>query len=182
MERLIFREEQSFRQSFVPWLMLPAWLLTVITFAYGIYQQLYLGKPFGDEPMSNNGLIWSGILSVAVVSSVFILLLKANLVTEIWSDGIRYKFPPLTPKMKHIPLEEITSAEVGKYKPIAEFGGWGWRKRLISRKNAFNVSGNIGLRVTKKDGYQILFGTRKQDEIKRAVEKMKQAKADKYSY
>lgn len=181
MERLIYREEQSFRQSFVPWIILPAWLLTFFMFAYGMYQQFYLGKPFGDNPMSNNGLIWSGILSVSLVSAVFILLLSANLVTEVWTDGLRYKFPPLVPKLKYIPLTDIVSAEVEKYNPIAEFGGWGWRKKLIRKKTAYNVSGNIGLRITKKDGYQILFGTRKQEEMKRAIEKMKQVKTDKFS-
>jgi hypothetical protein len=182
MEKLIFREEQSFRLSFVPWLMLPAWLLTFVMFAYGLYQQLYLGKPFGDQPMSNNGLIWSGILSITLISTIFILLLSANLVTEVWSDGIRYKFPPLISKMKHIPLTEIASAEVEKYRPVGEFGGWGWRRRLIKGKKAYNVSGNIGLRVIKKDGSQIVFGTQKKDDLKRAVDKMKQVTNAKNSY
>ena len=180
MERLIFREEQSFRQSFVPWILLPAWLLTFGMFSFGMYHQLYLGKPYGDNPMSNNGLIWSGIASIAIVTAVSVFVLSGHLVTEIWSDGIRYKFPPLILKVKHIPLAEISSAEVSKYNPIGEFGGWGWRKRFISRKTAYNISGNIGLRVILKDGRQILFGTKKQDDMKRAIDKMLQRNTDKY--
>ena len=74
--------------------------------------------------------------------------------------------------MRYIPLSEIAEVEVAKYRPVMEFGGWGWRKRLLSRKTAFNVSGNIGVRVTLKKGSQILFGTHQQEEMKRAVEKM----------
>jgi len=181
MEKLIYKEEQSFRQSFVPWIMLVASLLMIGGFGYGFYVQLYLGKPYGNEPMSDNGLIWGSIISFIAMSAVFIFLLSSNLVTEIWSDGIRYKFPPLVRKVRHIPLSDIASCEVAKYRPLVEFGGYGWRKRLISRKTAYNVSGRIGIRVIKKNGSQVLFGTCKQEEMNRAVLKMMQAGTDKYS-
>lgn len=179
MERLIYREEQSFRNSFVLWIILAAWLLVFGIFGYGLYQQLYLGNPFGDNPTSDNSMLWSGIIAVLATSAIFIFILSGNLVTEVWSDGIRYKFPPIIRKMKHIPLSEITSVEVAKYNPIIEFGGWGWRKRLISRKTAYNVSGKIGMRVIKKNGSQVMFGTRQQDEMKRAAGKMMMQSTDK---
>jgi len=172
MERLIYREEQSFRQSIIPWIILVAILFMVGGFGVGFYQQLYLGKPYGDEPMSNNGLIWSSVLSFVVISALFLLILGGNLVTEIWSDGIRYKFTPLIRKIKHISLADIASVEVAKYNPIIEFGGWGWRKRFLSRKTAYNIRGRIGIRVVMKNGSQIMFGTQKQEEMKRAVDKM----------
>jgi hypothetical protein len=131
-----------------------------------------MGKPYGDEPRNNNELIWSSIISFIVMSSVFVFVLSGYLVTEIWSDGIRYKFPPLIRKMRHIPIKEIVDIKVEKYRPLMEFGGWGWRRRFITRKTAFNVRGSLGVRVTLKKGSQILFGTQQQDEMKRAVEKM----------
>lgn len=74
--------------------------------------------------------------------------------------------------MRHISLDDISSVEVSKYRPLFEFGGWGWRRRFLSGKTAFNVSGRIGVRVILKNGSQILFGTQKQEKMKRAVEKM----------
>jgi hypothetical protein len=180
VSRLIYREEQSFRQSIAPWLMLVVILFMIGGFGVGFYQQLYLGRPYGNEPMSNNGLIWSCIFSFIVVSVVFIFILSGSLVTEIWSDGIRYKFPPLIWKMRHIPLAEIAEIEVEKYRPLIEFGGWGLRKRFLSRKTALNIRGKIGVRVTLKKGSQILFGTQKQNEMKRAVLKMMQPDMNKY--
>ncbi len=152
--------------------MLVTIILLVGGFGLSFYQQLYLGRPYGDEPMSNNGLIWSSIISFVVVSTVFIFILNGSLVTEIWTDGIRFKFTPLIRKMRHIPLDQISDVKVEKYRPILEFGGWGWRRRLLARKTAFNVSGNIGIRVTLKSRSQILFGTHQQEEMKRAIEKM----------
>lgn len=181
MERLLRKEEQSFRQSYIPWVMLASMLLCIAGFGVGFYQQLYQGKPYGDEPMSDSGLLWSGILSFVLLSAVFVFFLNGKLVTEIWTDGIRYKFPPLVRKMKYIPLTEIASAEVTKYRPVIEFGGWGWRKRFIGRKTAYNVSGNIGIRVIRKNGSQVLFGTHQQEEMKRAVSKMMQQNTDKHS-
>jgi len=172
MEKLIFKEEQSFRHSKTIWIMLVSYLFVFVGFGIAFYQQLYLGKPFGDEPASNEGLIWSGILVFVVMSVTFILLMNGNLITEIWSDGVRYKFSPFVRNIKHIPLNEISSVEVGKYRPITEFGGWGVKRRFFSRKKALNVMGNIGLRVIKKDGSQIMIGTQKPNEMKRAVNKM----------
>jgi hypothetical protein len=170
--RLIYREEQPFRQSFIPWIIFASILFMIGGFSVSFYQQLYLGKPYGNEPMSDNGLIWSSIISFIVMSAVFILILSGSLVTEIWTDGIKYKFTPFIRKMRHIPLSDIVSVEVEKYRPLSEFGGWGWRKRFLSRKTAFNVSGRMGVRITLKNRSQILFGTRRQDEMKRAVSKM----------
>jgi len=172
MERLIYKEEQSFRQSVIPWIMLAVILLMLAGYGFGFYQQLYLGKPYGDEPMSNIALIWSSILSFVLVSAVFIFILGGNLVTEIWSDGIRYKFTPLIRKVKYISLTDISSVEVAEYNPIMEFGGWGLRKRLFTRKTAYNIKGRIGIRVVMKNGSQVMFGTQKREEMKRAVEKM----------
>ena len=170
--RLIYREEQSFRQTIALWLMFATILVMVGGFGVSFYRHLYLGRPYGDEPMNNNGLIWSSIISFVVVSSVLIFILNASLETEIWSDGIRYKFTPLIRKIRHIPLDQILDVEVAKYKPLLEFGGWGWRRRLLTGKTAFNVSGAIGIRVTLKNSSQILFGTHKQEEMKRAIGKM----------
>jgi hypothetical protein len=172
VSRLIYREEQSFRQTIIPWIMLGSMLILIGGFGVSFYQQLYLGKPYGNEPISNNGLIWSSILSFVAVSTAFIFILSGSLITEIWTDGIRYKFTPLIRKERYIPLSEIVSVEVAKYRPVLEFGGWGWRKRIFQRKTAYNVSGKTGIRVKKKNGSQILFGTHKQEEMRRAVEKM----------
>jgi hypothetical protein len=180
MERLIYKEEQWFRQSFMLWLMIAALLLAFGGIGVSLYQQLYLGKPAGDNPMSNNSLILTSLFSFVLMTAVFLVILSGQLVTEIWSDGIRYKFTPLIRKIRFISLTDISSVEVAKYKPLSEFGGYGWRRRLLSKKTAFNIKGSIGVRVIKKNGSQVLFGTQHEAEMKRAVEKMLQPQTNKY--
>lgn len=179
MEKLIFREEQPMRKSILPWLIVPAWLFVVVIFAFGFYTQLYKGIPFGNQPMSNTGLLWSGILVIILLGGFFTLLMSSCLLTEVWTDGIRFRFPPFVRNIKHIPLSEMVSADVTKYRPIAEFGGWGWRKRILLRKTAYNISGNIGVRIIKKNGSLLVLGTQKKDEMKQAVDKMMQRDKDK---
>jgi len=181
MERLIYKEEQSFRQSFIPWIFLAVGVFMIVGFSIGFYQQLYLGKPYGDEPMSNKGLIWSSIVSFVAISTTFIFILSAKLTTEIWSDGIRCKFPPLVSKFRNIPISDISSAVVEKYRPIVEFGGWGWRRRMLRRKTAYDLKGRIGIRVLKQDGRMILFGTHLEEEMKRPVKTLMQPDTNKYS-
>jgi len=149
-------------------------------FGVALYQQLYLGNPSSDGT-SDQELIWVSIISFAFMSAVFIFILNRNLITEVWTDGVRYRFAPFVRKMKHIPLSEIASVTVSKYNPLTEFGGWGVRKRLFSRKTAYNISGRIGMRVILKNGRQVLFGTRQQEEMSRAVEKMLQPGKDKFA-
>ncbi len=179
MERIIFSEEQSFRQSFVPWLMLAVIVAVIAGFGVAMYQQLYLGQT-PDDGTSKQELIWGSIISIVVMSGTFLFILNRKLITEIWSDGIRYKFAPFVRKMKHIPLTEIASVEVAKYKPLTEFGGWGVRKKFFARKTAYNISGNVGMRVVLKNGSQILFGTRQENEMKRAIDKMMLVDKNKY--
>ena len=181
MERLIYKEEQSFRQSFIPWIMLSAIILAMGGMGVDFYQQFFLAKSSGNESANSQGMIWSSILAFIIMGTAFVFILNGNLTTEIWTDGIRYRFPPFIQKMRHIPLTEIVSVEVGKYKPLAEFGGWGVRRRILSGKTAYNVSGRFGMQIRKKNGRQVMFGTRKQDEIKRAVDKMLQPEMHKYS-
>lgn len=180
MNKLIFREEQALRQSFIPWIIVLVWIFLAVFFGIGFYKQLYLGKPFGDDPTSDQQLLWTGIGTIIFMGVIFVLLLNVMLVTEVWTDGIRYKLTPFMRNLKFIPLDDIDSVQVEKYRPILEFGGWGIRRRLFSRKTAYNFSGNIGLRITRKNGSQLMLGTRKQKELQQAIEKMKTPVTEKY--
>lgn len=178
MERLIFSEEQSFRQSFVPWVMLAAILVMLAGSGVSWYQEMQTGR--FENQADRQALIWSSVISLVVMIAVFLFILSRKLITEIWTDGIRYRFAPFVRNTKHISLSEIVSAEVTKYNPILEFGGWGVRKKLFSRKTAYNVSGKTGLRVHLKNGRQVVFGTQKENEIRKAVEKMMQNRIEKF--
>lgn len=169
--KYLFHEEQSFRQNRLILLVLAVVLLAVVFPVYGLYQQLYLGKPWGDNPTSDEALIISSVVTIVIVLMVAFLMLNLTLITEVRTEGFYYRFPVLINRLREIRKDEISYCEVGKYHPIREFGGWGIRFRP-GRGKAYNVKGNEGVKIFLKNGKMVLFGTQQPYEMKRAMDKM----------
>ncbi len=150
-----FTETQKFKQWWI-WLLLVA---INLLFAYGLYQQVYLGKPFGSNPGSDVSLVIFSTVSLLLT----LLFLLFRLDTRIDEQGVSYRFFPFQLKYKQKKWSEIKKAYIRKYKPILEYGGWGMRF------GAYNVSGNIGLQLELHGGDELLIGTRKPEEMEKAV-------------
>lgn len=163
MDKIFFREEQPFRQWWL-WVLLAG---VTLVFVYGVIQQLILKIPFGDNPAPDWILLVSGLIPV----SMMILFYNTKLVTEVRNDGIYYKFAPYQWKFKRIAWDEIEKAEVRKYRPIPEFGGWGFRHSTLGKGRAVNVSGNVGLQLIFKNGKKLLIGTQKEYELIKALDR-----------
>ena len=91
-EDYIFKEQQRFKQ----W-----WLWLIILgidglLIYGAVQQLIIGMPFGEQPMSNTGLILAVVLSLALTAFSF----SVRLDTRIDRTGLAVRFFPLHLKYK----------------------------------------------------------------------------------
>lgn len=157
-----FTETQKFKQWWL-WLLLIALNLH---FGYGMYQQFYLGKPYGTNPSSDSGLI----IFSCIPLGIFILFIVMRLDTTVDKQGISYRFFPFQIKYRTKKWTEIKKAYIRKYKPISEYGGWGirfgWGKNI---GGAYNVSGNKGLQLELKNGKKILFGTQHPEELEQVV-------------
>jgi hypothetical protein len=174
MDKKLFNEEQRFDQL---WLKVPLYVLAVgnvVLFAYGFYKQLIAGTPWGDNPMSDVGLVFVTFLVFLIWGSVFFLFEKTKLITSIYTEEIRLRFPPFFFKEKSIPVRMIQKMEIRKYNPITEFGGWGLRHGF--RGKAYNVKGNMGLQIHFINGKKLLIGTQKPDQVNWAISKMLQGK------
>ena len=162
MTNALFQEKQRFNQK---WLMALMAGLVIFSF-WGFIQQILLGKPFGDNPASNLGLILSSFLPLLIVAFIFVLHLR----TKIDKNGIVYQFWPVHRKERLIRWGEISRAYVRKYSPLLEYGGWGFR---TGRKGkALNTSGNMGLQIEFVNGKKLLIGTQKPDELGRVLQKL----------
>jgi len=160
MTRAYFNETQKFRQWWI-WLII---LLTIVSWGYALISSLQAEKP--DKATDDLVLIITSIVPVLLI----ILLLVLRLVTRIRKEGIYVQFKPLQLREKFIPKEEIKSFEVRKYRPMAEYGGWGIRAGLRKYGKAYNVSGNMGLQLYLENGKKLLIGTQKPQEIQKAME------------
>jgi len=164
-----FEESQKFKQWWL-WLLLVA---IVLYFIYGIFQQLYLHKPFGDEPASDLELV----SIFALMLFVMLLFFYLRLDTKVDSTGVSYRFFPFQLNYKLKKWEEMEKVYVRKYNPILEYGGWGLRIGLFGKGGAFNVSGNMGLQLELKNGKRFLLGTQKPEEMEKAVKEFSGTKS-----
>jgi hypothetical protein len=162
MSKEVFTEKQRFNQK---------WMLTIIFLflglnLWGFIQQIIFGVPFGNNPASDEVMI---LITIAAII-IFVILLSLTLNTRIDRFGISYKYSIFHRKERFIKWESINRAYVRKYKPIREYGGWGFR--LGRNGTAFNTSGNMGLQLELADGKKLLLGTQKPEELRLTLEKL----------
>jgi len=157
----LFTERQRFKQWWI-WLIL---LGMNGLFIFGSFLQLVLGKQFGDKPMSNNGLLLMTFLTILLS----ILFYCIRLETQIKKDGIYFRFFPFQRKFKYFNWSMIKKCYVRKYKPLTEYGGWGWRISISGRGTAFSISGNQGLQLEFLNDKKMLIGTKRPEELSKAL-------------
>ncbi|NVO19987.1 MAG: hypothetical protein HXX13_09820 [Bacteroidetes bacterium] len=167
----IFHEEQRFRQNWIMMLVLPIVAAGALLQVYGMYQQIYLGKPWGDNPTSNTALVIASTLVIVFLCLFFLVFLSLKLETEVRDSGFYYTFPPILNKVREIKKEDIEHYFVGKYNPIMEYGGWGIRIRP-GKGRAFNVKGRMGVKIFLKNGKTVLFGTQDVKGMEQAMQRL----------
>lgn len=166
---ILFRERQRFTQWWIWLLLLPVNAL----FAFGLYKQLILEHPFGDKPMSNEGLA----ITFGCTVLLSLLFLYTRLDTEIRTDGIYVRFFPFHFKFKRYSWDQLSKIFVRKYHPLTEYGGWGLRLSIFGKGWAYNISGDQGLQLVFTDKRKLLIGTQQSDELTTVLEQLGQVKS-----
>ena len=157
---IYIEEKQYFRQK---WLWVIILFFPLFSF-YGIYEQIMLGNPIGNNPASDM-TIW--LFSIFAGLGFPLLFYFMMLKIKITDKGLHYQFFPIHLKEYIISFDQIKTFKSRKYSPLKEFGGWGIKYGFESK--AYNVSGNIGVQIVLKDGNKILFGSQNSNEIIKAM-------------
>ncbi len=161
-ERIIFEEKQSFIGTW-------SWYLVI-----GISAAILIGRlvpaTLAENP-SDEAYI-ATLISIVILGSVIAFLSTIRLYVSIGESQIYYRFPPFISKQKSLGKNEIQEMEVRKYRPIWEYGGYGYRYRFRSGR-ALNVTGNMGLQLILKNGKKVLFGTQKPESMRTAIKRLK---------
>ena len=156
----IYREVQHFRQPWV-WALI---LIGSITLVYGAVQQLVLGKPWGNHPSSDAGLL---VLLVVFGFGMPYLFYLTRLITEVRTDGVYIRYFPIHRSFRRFAFSEIRSFEAVTYRPIHDYGGWGIRYGKSGK--VYNVSGNRGVRLELTDRHRLLIGSQKPELLAEAI-------------
>jgi len=179
MNKVLYKEEQQFRQWWQVVLILGS-IVTVIVFnIYALYMQIVKGIQVGNSPAPN--IVMIGVI-IAMIIAIWVFF-STKLEVRIDQDGIHCRFFPLIIKTQFISKEEIQRYEIRQYSPILDYGGWGVR-RGFGRKwgKAYNVSGNIGLQLYLKNGKRVLFGTQRSQAMMYAMDEMMKSKTENYKH
>ncbi len=162
-EKIIFEEEQ---QVIGTWI----WYLVITMTAIIVGGTLVMVTLV--ERSTNEGYV-PVLIAAIIMGCVIAFIATIKLYTIIGESKIYYRFPPFISKEKYFGKDDIQEMMVRKYKPIREYGGYGYRFSFRSGK-AFNVSGNMGLQLVFKNGKRLLIGTRRPDSMQRAIKRLKQ--------
>lgn len=160
-----FREEQRFTQRWLWIILIVTMLILLGVFGFGFIQQLILGKPWGDRPVSDTTLLLVGSVVLLFSGGLIYLFYTLRLITEVRDNGLQVRFYPL--RSKRIPYQVIISCEARRYRPLAEYGGWGIK---YGRSGwAYNILGDRGVQLVLDDGKRILIGSQRAAELERAL-------------
>jgi hypothetical protein len=140
---LFYEEKQFLRSNSMIWFAIAGLLITFLALVLNF---------------SANENDWIGILILSIVIlSIVPLLLLASVHLRIEKKGIYINYFPFHLKPLYFGWSEIDHFELRKYDPLSEFGGWGLKG--TKRNRAYNVSGDMGLQITLKNGRKLLVGT-----------------------
>ncbi|HHS13321.1 MAG TPA: hypothetical protein ENN03_06075 [bacterium] len=158
-----FREVQRFRQIW-------GWLIVLSIAAlmwYMAFQQLILGLPPGNNPAPDSLLValW---LIIGIGMPVF--MGSCRLITEVREDGLYVRFAPFHRNFHRYGFDEIAEYELRTFRPVLHYGGWGIR--YGSRGMAYTMSGKRGVQLVLKSGKNLLIGSRRADELRRAMDNL----------
>lgn len=167
----VFYESQPVRDNKIFYLAAVAGVALIGFFGYAMLEQLVMGRPFGDKPMGDTSLAVVGGLYVAMGVAFLYLFFRAELATEVRPSGLFLRYFPFHRSFHQIPLENISSCQARKYRPIVEYGGWGIRVGFA--RKAYNVSGSHGVELVYRAGNKLLIGSKKADQLAAAIDSIR---------
>lgn len=112
--------------------------------------------------MSNGNVIgWTIFLWL-----IYLRLITVRLVTEIRGEELKVGMRGLW-RSQRVPLDRIQKVETLDYDPIRDFGTYGVRTTRAG--TAYLAGGAGGVRITLSSGKKLVVGSRRPDELARAL-------------
>lgn len=136
--------EYAYQNPLVRGLLLSVALMCGVLFAVG---------GMWADPSAATAAWWLGAATVAIT------LAPLGLALTITVDATRVHVSLAGVAKRNIHLEDVESIEHRTYRPMKEFGGWGWRWSL-SRPNrvAYATRGETAVVLLMRDGGEVYLG------------------------
>lgn len=168
---LLYREVQGYGW---PWPGIPLVLAGVSIFAWvaipfglGMWQQLALGRPWGDKPMPDGALCLLGPTAI-LLSLLPLAALLTRLQIEVRVDGIRIEMVRF--KGPHvISRDEVRAAS------LTRIGPFGWGSSRQGNRQVYRMAGSEGVEVELTSGKKVVLGSEYPRRLLDAVRSMIEA-------
>jgi hypothetical protein len=154
---VLFREVQRYGWPWPGMLIVLAGALTfgavVVPFSLGMWQQLVLGKPWGDKPMPDAAFAVIGPFAI-LLSLLPIAVVLMPLRVEVRADGISIQLVGfLRPRI--VPRKEIHGAA------LTHIGAVGWGYRHAWGRTVYRMDGSEGVELELASGKKIVIGSQR---------------------
>ena len=147
------KEKQTFvSQKWLVILFLGLHLFQIYQISYALSSRYLQGESLYLD--KNLVLVWC----VFLVFTVFFFRLK--LTTQFVGSHVVIRYWPFLRRPLEISKEDIKSIEIRTYKPLLEFGGWGYRIGW-NGFTAYSTHGKTGVFIEFKHGKKVMIGTQK---------------------
>ena len=156
----VFEENQRFNQ----WWMQLINLALIGLLLFSCYTWFVQKEDFSNVAVND---LTGQIVTISVLILSILLIYIFKLETVIDERGIFYRFGPIHRKRKSVSWDALDRCYVRKYKPLSEYGGWGYKMGLSG--SALNVKGNQGIQLKFKSGKKLLIGTQKPEDAQSVI-------------
>ncbi len=163
MLQVLFTESQIFASDWKIWLII-------------LFVMLIVGRKlvmFAKRPSSVGwGYKAAAILGIALPVVLVLGFMAMSLTTIIDAEGISFGFSWVGKTSNRILWRDVEKVYVRQYKPLDEYGGWGWRDGERPGEGAYNVKGDMGLQLIYKGHKRLLIGTQQPEKLKTIVDSL----------
>ena len=165
---LLFREVQTFGWPWPGMLIVVIGLVTtgvvIVPFGSGMWQQLVVGRPWGDKPIPDAVLYVVGPLAI-LLSLLPFAMLFSRLLVEVRTDGLRIEL------VRFRRPQVIAREEVRETRPARiRWAGWGASDTPFRR--VYRMGGSDGVEIELKKGRKVVIGSERPRALLDAVRSM----------
>ncbi len=160
---MVYNEKQSMSKLW--WIMIPMFVTIIIMITFWL----------GEKDPTEKEEVFAGLITVVLIqTAAMALFFTMSLRTRIDEKGVTFSFKPFL-KERNYTWADIEKVWVRKYKPVKEYGGWGFKGGFRKKTGrAYNIWGNKGLQIHLKNGKKVLIGTQQHDELVMFLERLKE--------
>jgi hypothetical protein len=127
---------------------------------WGFVVQILLGRDWGSKP-APDFVVWILWLVFGIAFPWWLWTLAV--VTVVDGDGVHVRWNAF-PVRRTFPFEDIVEHTAVTYRPLRDFGGWGWRRGREGRIG-YTVRGVEGVELHLSGDRRVLIGSQRAGEL-----------------